>query len=235
MLFGSERGAFTGAIQPIKGFLDLADGGTLFLDEACSLSSPVQAKLLRAIELREFWSVGGRERRRSRFRLVTAAASPVAMLLASGAWQPAFAHRVAGFTITIPPLRARPGDLPELARTFLEARQDGHPPKRLAPDAIELLVRYDWPGNVRELKALMERLRLATDGPVIQTATLMEVVPGLGSARGQDATQLFRALACNGWNTRKAARALGISRATLYRRIKERGIELLDRRSAPVS
>jgi transcriptional regulator with PAS, ATPase and Fis domain len=234
-LFGSERGAFTGATKPVPGFLELADGGTLFLDEACSLAPSVQAKLLRAIELQEFWRVGGRERRHSHFRVVTAVGKPMDVLVASGACRADFGHRVSAFTITIPPLRARQRDIRELAAHFLAAKQNGHPPKRLTPDAIAFLARHAWPGNVRELKAVMERLHLTVEDATIGAHALMNLLPVRGGARAHDAGDLFRALADSGWNTRKAARALGVSRATLYRRIKEHGLAMPERPAEPVS
>src|SRR5574341_1187822 len=166
-LFGAERGAFTGAVRRVIGFLEAANGGTLFLDEACSLSPGIQAKLLRAIEHKMFYPIGGRTPRRSRFRLIAAVGAPVAELIAGGSLRSDFAYRLAGFTITLPPLRARRSDIPLLAEHFLQgAGHDGHPPAQLASDALALLRRQSWPGNVRELKMLMERLAAIEPGPV---------------------------------------------------------------------
>lgn len=234
-LFGSERGAFTGATRVTAGLLETADGGTLFLDEACSLSLSVQAKLLRAIELQEFRRVGGRTRRRSRFRLVTAIARPLDELLVSGTWRSDFAHRVSAFTIGIPPLRARRRDIADLAVHFLAAKRDGHPPKRIAAEATELLSRHDWPGNVRQLRMLMERLHVAVEEPTIGVAALMDLLPIPRASKDHDARHLFRVLAESGWHTQKAARALGVSRATLYRRIRQHGLAVPDPPASPVS
>lgn len=234
-LFGSEQGAFTGATRATAGFLEAADRGTLFLDEACSLSLSIQAKLLRAIELGEFRRVGGRARRCSRFRLVTAIARPVDELVSSGTWRSDFTHRVSAFTIAIPPLRDRKRDIAELAAQFLAVRRNGHAPKNLAPNAMELLTRHDWPGNVRQLRMLMEKLQMAVEEPTVGAQALVDSLPAASRERSHDALRLFRVLVDSGWHTRKAAQTLGISRATLYRRIKQHGLALRDQLITPVS
>ncbi len=234
-LFGWERGAFTGAVRQTQGLLQTAHGGTLFLDEACSLSQGLQTKLLRVIELQDFRRVGGRKRLHSRFRLVTAVTTPLEELVARGALRDDFAYRIAGITVTLPPLRTRGRDVRCLAQYFLQAAaRDGRSPKRLEPDALELLARHRWPGNVRELQTLMERLELFAEGPTVSAAAVLAHLP-VNSANRHERATLTMALEAHGWDVRQTARALGIARSTLYRWLKQHGLERPVPTSSPVS
>lgn len=251
-LFGWERGAFSGAHQQVCGLLELADGGTLFLDEVCSLPTAVQAKALRAVERHEFRRVGGRTIIPSDFRLVAAVSRPVEDLLATGALRPDFAFRLAGITVTLPPLRARDGDIRLLAEHFLEAagRAVGRP-MRWHDDALAALEGHAWPGNVRELEMLVRRLHLLAEHDVIgiddlnllrcaatcrrspeREAQGLEPQPQrelparakLGRKVPPTATEIAEALSAANGVVSRAAEALGLGRPNLYRLMKECGI-----------
>jgi transcriptional regulator with PAS, ATPase and Fis domain len=225
-LFGAERGAYTGAVRRITGFLEAANSGTLFLDEACSLLPSLQAKLLRAVEQQTFYRVGDRTPRRSRFRLVAALSRPLDELIDSGAVRSDFAFRAAGLVVTLPPLRARGNDVQLLAEHYLSTlNHNGQPPKRLSQEALAYLANAAWPGNVRELKMLMERLSLTEPGPVIGLSVLLaQQTVGWQDKRGSPA-HLRALLSDSGWNVTRAARVLGVHRATVHRWLKQRGIQ----------
>jgi len=220
-LFGVERGAYTGAVRPVPGLIEVANGGTLMLDEACSLPAAIQAKLLRVIEQLEFRRVGGRQRRQSRFRLITVISRPMGELVRDGILRPDFAHRVAGSAVILPPLRERASDIELLANHFLVHANGGALPKKLMPEAAGLLRMYRWPGNVRELKMFIERLAGA-DGDMIDVTSVVLELPGAES--DHDPGHVAVVLAGTGWVVARAARMLGIHRATLYRRMRELGI-----------
>jgi two-component system NtrC family response regulator len=223
-LFGAERGGYTGAVRSMPGLLERADGGTLFLDEACSLCPAIQAKLLRALELKVFWRLGGQAARRVHFRLVTAVARPADDLVAAGAWRPDFAHRVAGYPLTIPPLRARLEDLEALASHFLQrANRNGGHAKSLAPEALQVLRQYPWPGNVRQLRMLLERLAAAVPGPVIAVQDVLGALPAV-QPRRRRREELEAALEAHGWDVARTARALRLGRSTLYELLHRYGL-----------
>jgi DNA-binding NtrC family response regulator len=222
-LFGWERGAFTGAHQRTAGLLEAAHGGMLFLDEACSLPPGVQAKLLRAIELKDFRRVGGRTRCHADFRVIAAVSEPVDKLVREGRLRDDFAYRIAGISVELPRLRDRGADLRLLAESFLNAdSRNGNGSKELDQSALELLGRYDWPGNVRELKTLMERLDLLVDAAVVTSAQLR---PHLNLARPDpQEDDLVGVLQDAGWDATKAARALQVGRTKLYALMKQYGV-----------
>ena len=240
-LFGCEKGAFTGA-QPRRGLLEVADGGTVFLDEACSLRPATQAKLLRALERREFWRVGGRTLVRSDFRLVVAVSRPVADLLGCGDYRPDFAYRVATVTVSLPPLRSRGSDIRLLAETFLnQASHSGGVARRWHMDALSALQRHEWPGNVRELQSVVHRIRALTDHDILGLDDLM-LTPRGSKVESEGATirarqgtrdrlpptreQLLASLAANRGVVSRAARALGMERRSLYRLMQAQGLDL---------
>ncbi|MBI4501450.1 MAG: sigma-54-dependent Fis family transcriptional regulator [Gemmatimonadetes bacterium] len=220
-LFGWERGSFTGAHHARAGLLEAARDGTLFLDEINSMPVPLQAKLLRAIEQHDFRRVGGKERVASAFRLVSALSEPLDPLLASGKLRADFLFRIGGIVIELPPLRSRPNDIELLASHFLRAAQhEGLPAKQFANGALGILRRHHWPGNVRELRFVVERLALLAEGPVILAE---EVLAALGNSfnAASDRARLQGLLETHRWNVKAAARAIGVSRATLYTRLKQ--------------
>lgn len=220
-LFGWERGAFTGSVGPRIGLIEMANGGTLFLDEATSLPPPLQAKLLRVLENREFRPLGARTTRRSGFRIVVALGTDVNELLHAGRMRADFLYRVSSVAIGLPPLRNRHHDLKELANHFLAmANTNGHPDRVVAIDALRVLAQHGWPGNVRELKAVMERIEAECQGELVSAR---DVSVQLCVAMNPPLS-LRDALAANGWNVTHTAKALGITRATVYNQMKRFGI-----------
>src|SRR2546425_12133000 len=153
-LFGHVRGSFTGAVESRTGFFALANTGTLFIDEISELSLPLQAKLLRAIQTREFVKVGDSKPTRTDIRLITASNRDLRRAVRKGTFREDLYYRIAVVMVEMPPLRDREGDIALLAEHFLRKFAAAHrkPVPRLLPRALELLETYDWPGNVRQLE-----------------------------------------------------------------------------------
>ncbi|HNB90108.1 MAG TPA: PEP-CTERM-box response regulator transcription factor, partial [Plasticicumulans sp.] len=167
-LFGHEKGAFTGATQRKPGRFELAHRGTIFLDEIGDLPLTLQAKILRALEEKQFERVGGTSLLHVDVRVVAATNRNLKAAVAARQYREDLYFRLSVFPITIPPLRERPGDIPLLARYFIErfCREMQKPVLSLAPDAIDALLAYPWRGNVRELQNCIERAVILTDGQV---------------------------------------------------------------------
>ncbi|HEY2733717.1 MAG TPA: sigma 54-interacting transcriptional regulator, partial [Polyangiales bacterium] len=170
-LFGHERGAFTGAHSRKKGRFELAQGGTLFLDEIGELSASAQAKLLRALQFREFERVGGTETLRIDVRIVAATNVDMERAVSAGSFREDLYYRINVFTITIPALRERRADIAALAEYFLAKWAAEHLRSkitRISSGALDVLNEYAWPGNVRELENVIERAVVVCNGSVIQ-------------------------------------------------------------------
>lgn len=232
LLFGHRRGAFTGAHADTPGLVAAAEGGTLFLDELSSLSLEVQAKLLRVIETREVRRLGDTTKRRVDFRLVAAVQTDLQARVSAGAFRRDLFHRVAGAIVNLPPLRARPEDLLSLAVHFA-AEHDCV----VAADAAAVLRCYDWPGNVRELRAVVARAALCAETERLDGALFAEVLHEQPDLEGYSAValqgdpefaRLREACRAEGADATRVASELGISRATLYRRLKRYGVTLRD-------
>ena len=238
-LFGYERGAFTGALARRKGRFELADGGTLFLDEIGELSPSTQAKLLRAIQEREFERLGGTQTIQVDVRLITATSKDLERAQAEGTFREDLYYRLNVFAICVPPLRERKSDILLLAEHFVEkyARLHGRSIKRISTPAIDMLVSYHWPGNVRELENTIERAILVTDGdvihghhlsPTLQTAEASgTVVSGsLGEAVAAFESNLIQdALKTTRGNRARAARLLGTTERIINYKIRRYGID----------
>src|SRR5438034_6278357 len=168
-LFGYEKGAFTGAETRKKGRFELAEGGTLFLDEIGDINLATQVKLLRVLQEREFERVGGTETVKANVRLIAATNKDLEQAMAGGTFREDLYYRLNVFTIFVPPLRERKGDLLLLVDHFLEklAHEHKRKIKRISTPAIDMLASYHWPGNVRELENALERAVLTCDGEVI--------------------------------------------------------------------
>jgi DNA-binding NtrC family response regulator len=168
-LFGSEKGAFTGATESRPGQIELADGGTLFLDEIATLTPALQTKLLRVLEDHQVQRLGGRTFRKIDFRLICATNEPLEEMVRNGKFREDLYYRIHVVPIDLPPLRERTGDIPLLCEYFLQVHclANGIPVKQLAEDALAALEEHTWPGNVRELENLVQRLVVTVRRDVI--------------------------------------------------------------------
>lgn len=246
-LFGYEAGTFTGGLKRGKpGKLDLANGGTLFLDEISELPLELQAKLLRLIQEREYYRVGGLNIVKSNVRFVCATNRDIEELVAQKKFRDDLYYRLAVGRITIPPLRQRPEAILPLAEAFLSqiAAQKGKQYSGFSPQAADLLLKYHWPGNIRELRNEIERLVLFQDEPLIQPEhlTIPSQVVHPGPVQEADATAsleigklilppyslpldelnneiLIKALRMHQGNKTRTAKYLGISRSALLYRL----------------
>jgi DNA-binding NtrC family response regulator len=234
-LFGHTRGAFTGAVRDKAGLFEVAAGGTLFLDEIGEVAPTIQAKLLRALQEREIRRVGGERNIKVNVRVVAATNRDLKEAVASGEFREDLYFRLAGFTITVPPLRDRRDDIPALAHEFLR-RSAGRVKKdvtSLSADAMTALVNYPWPGNVRELENGIERAVILANGPTVRRRDLPPEVISPASAipvtgtldlRTNERALIMKALEQFNGNRQRAAKALNISTVTLWRRMKEFGL-----------
>lgn len=159
-LFGSEKGAYTGATESRPGHIEMADQGTLFLDEIATLSLPLQTKLLRVLEDHQVQRLGGRTLRTIDFRLICATNEPLEQMARTGRFREDLYYRIHVVPIHLPPLRERAGDIPLLCDHFLRLHCDANEVvhKRLALETLQILEEYRWPGNIRELDNLIQRL-----------------------------------------------------------------------------
>ncbi len=247
-LFGHEKGAYTGAGDARQGKFELAHGGTLFLDEIGDLSAAVQAKLLRALQERNFERVGGTLTIQVDVRIVAATNRDLKADVASGRFREDLFFRLAVFPIEIPPLSRRKGDVVVLAQRFLgrTAKRLGRPGLVFGKKALSALEAHDWPGNVRELENTIERAAILTDGPEIEPADL-----GLGQAGGSakdrirdlvdfdgalaevasracalvETLKIRDALGETGGNKTQAARLLDVSYKTLLNKMRDLGLK----------
>jgi DNA-binding NtrC family response regulator len=173
-LFGSERGAFTGATEARPGQIELADGGTLFLDEIATLTLPLQTKLLRVLEDHQVQRLGGRTLRKIDFRLICATNENLEEMARTGKFREDLYYRIHVVPIQLPPLRERLGDIPLLCEYFLQMHcvANGLPIKRLEDNALAVFEEHPWPGNVRELENLIQRLVITVRGDEIRASHL---------------------------------------------------------------
>src|SRR5690349_17296580 len=178
-LFGHEKGAFTGALSRKAGLFELAAGGTLFMDEIGELDPKLQGKLLRALETRSFFRVGGTQKVEVDVRIVAATNKDLEKAVADSGFRSDLYYRINTISITLPPLRDRVVDIPMLTEHFLR-RYGGANPPRLSEDAVEALEKYRWPGNIRELRNVIERAVLLANDGVIRAHDL----PLTGAPRG---------------------------------------------------
>ena len=187
-LFGHEKGAFTGAVNRKPGRFELAHRGTLFLDEIGDLSFSLQAKILRALEERQFERVGGTQTLHVDVRVVAATHRDLRVRVAERLFREDLYFRLSVFPIRIPPLRERSGDVEILARHFVDryCREMKKPLLRLSPDAVEVLRGYPWPGNVRELQNCVERAVILCDGDTLHTRNLS--LPDRGDSGSSSST-----------------------------------------------
>jgi DNA-binding NtrC family response regulator len=241
-LFGHERGAFTGATSRRRGKFVRANGGTVFLDEVGEIPLELQPKILRVLESGEVEPVGSDDEVTVDVRLLAATNRDLERAVDDGRFREDLYYRLKVVTLEAPPLRERLDDLPALAEHFLElaCRENNLRPKRLAPDAVELLAGHDWPGNVRELANLIERLVILTPDETVAAPAVREALPVRrratpGASRGPRALRdtmaelerevVLEALERNRWRMAATARELDLERSHLYKKLKALDIQ----------
>ena len=237
-LFGNERGAFTGANERRIGMFEQANTGTLFLDEIGDMPLILQAKLLRVLQEREFQRIGGTSNISIDIRVLAATNQDLQISIQQGFFRPDLYHRLAAFPITVPPLRDRREDIPILADRFLKryAAAAEKPIRDISTDALQMLMQHDFPGNVRELENAIERAILYETTDLLQPQSLLLHQTQEGSqvntSGTTDATTILpldkverraivHTLKVTDNNVPEAARALGIDKSTLYRKLKK--------------
>jgi CRISPR-associated protein (TIGR02584 family) len=238
LLFGHERGAFTGATSRTAGLFERAAGGTLFLDEVNSLPLELQARFLRVLEERTVTRLGAASESPVDVRVVLASNTELAAEVAAGRFRADLLYRVSGYAIATPPLREHPEDIPTLAARFAQdyAARNRRPVPCFTPAALRALTDMDWPGNARQLRSVVETAAVSSgDTGVIDVASLSLaplaapralVPPGTRAACEQEAFRnaLLRALAAAGGSPSAAARVLGVHRTTVQRYMRRFGI-----------
>jgi len=240
-LFGYEKGAFTGAVGSKPGKFEMADGGTLFLDEIGDVPPPVQVKLLRVLQEREFERLGGTRTIKVDVRLVAATNRDLRAALEEGTFREDLYYRLNVVPINIPPLREHREDIPALAALFLQkyAGPSGKKIESISPAALERLTRFHWPGNVRELENVIERAVALSPGPVIQPGDILIDEPAAvrGGPASAETGFLPEGMTLEQWedemireamrraagNKSQAARLLGLSRNALRYRLSKLG------------
>ena len=239
-MFGYEKGAFTGAVRDKSGLIDMANTGTLFLDEVGDLPPSIQIKLLRVIETGEFRPVGGTRIARADVRIIAATNRDLKKLMHEGRFREDLFYRLNVIHIHIPPLRERPKDIPALVEFFMQkaCAKFGKCVREIDPAALQLLYRYSWPGNVRELENVIERAIILSGGARITPADLpLELVqqeseqPDESDGKSLESVErehILRVLRETGGNKAQAARILGITKKTLYAKLRRYGLMKAD-------
>jgi len=247
-LFGHEKGAFTGAAKRVKGKFEQAHGGTLFIDEIADMTAAAQAKILRAVEYGEFERLGSEALQVADVRLISATHLPIKRFMETEHFRRDLFYRINGFTITVPPLRERPNDLKTLigVEVAAAARAQGKRIVGLSGQAAATLFTYRWPGNLRELQRVISTAVAMTTGEVIYPEALLldgaeardtaDRTPAAGappsparatdagtdlSLRSAETRHILDVLARMSGSKRRAARALGVSRSTLDRKLAD--------------
>ena len=246
-LFGHEKGAFTGALTRKKGRFELADGGTLFLDEIGDLPLELQAKLLRVLQEGEFERVGSSKTRTVDVRVIAATHVDLEKAVADGSFRADLYYRLSVFPITLPPLRERPEDIPQLVWYFVHRRQRDLRRRisRVPAEVMQTLQRHSWPGNVRELENVIERALICSTDGVMQLDDSLRAGPGTPIFRASTDTldavqrsyieQVLRECGGRINGTGNAAVRLGLHPNTLRFRIKKLGVVMPERRRPPFS
>jgi DNA-binding NtrC family response regulator len=232
-LFGHEKGSFTGAYAQKKGKFEFANGGTLFLDEIGEMSANIQVHLLRVLEEKEFTRVGGNEPIKVDVRVISATNKDLRKAIEKQDFREDLYYRLNVVNIELPHLRERKEDIPLLAEHFLNkfASENRKEITGFSPDAIELLLDYDWPGNVRELENAVERAVILAQDSIITAADLPQESMSLTSPatprkslKEVEKEHILNVLRETGENYSAAARILGLSRMTLYKKAREYGM-----------
>ncbi len=234
-IFGHEKGSFTGAVRPKKGLIEVAEGGTLFLDEVGEITPKMQVDLLRVLQDKLFYRVGGVEPIRADFRLISATHRDLAHEVAQGTFRQDFFYRINVITLRVPPLRDRREDIPLLVARCVQrfARETNRDVDSINDEATKILMEYDWPGNVRELENVVER--------AVVTSKKRTITPeAFGYLTGRDIcaapeysprsleqveiAHIRRTLEEEEWNISRAAKVLEVDRTTLHKKIRKYGL-----------
>ncbi|MBN2381788.1 sigma-54-dependent Fis family transcriptional regulator [bacterium] len=241
-LFGHEKGSYSGATSLQRGKFELADGGTIFLDEIADMSLKTQAKVLRVLQEKEFQRVGGPQILHTDVRIIAATNKKLTNQIREGLFREDLFFRLNVVPITVPPLRERKEDIPDLVRHFMQlfCLENGFKHKEFSPGTIDALTRYNWPGNVRELKNIVERMIILSETDVIDqdflpdqtlqvtTATMLPCDPYAVSLKQfKDVLEryfLVLRLNENNWNIQKTAEAIDTPRSNLYKKIEQYSI-----------
>ena len=235
-LFGHEKGAFTGAIRRKPGRFEQADGGTIFLDEIGEISLPTQVVLLRVIQERKFERVGGEQTLSTDARIIAATNRDLKKAMVQGIFREDLYWRLNVISIQVPPLRDRKEDIPQLVGNFIDHYNErlGKNIRSFSTEAMDLMFSHHWPGNVRELENAVERSMVLAKEDLIRSDDLPAElrVEGLACGSTDQTANLDRlerdhvqsVLERCGWNKFRAAQMMGISRSTLYSKIKKHGL-----------
>jgi DNA-binding NtrC family response regulator len=254
-LFGHTKGAFTGAAATKLGLIEMANGGTAFFDEIGELPLDLQAKLLRVLQEKEFRPVGSTQVRRSDFRVISATNRDLAAEVEKGTFRRDLYFRLNVITLRLPPLRSRTDDIPDLVEHFLRRYGRGHV---MSGEAMEALLSYEWPGNVRQLEHCIQHMIAVNSGPILHSRDLPTMLINHLQQPSEDMLAMANALGVNAidpvdsfpppivplpelekraildairytkGDRTMAASLLGIGRTTLYRKLKEYGVETAD-------
>ena len=234
-LFGYRKGAFTGAIKDKDGLFRVADGGTLFLDEVGNTSHAIQVKLLRVLEDKTITPVGDTRPIQVDVRLISATNADLEAEVKAGHFRPDLFYRLNVIPIQIPPLRERADDIALLVNHFVDkyCRRNNQPPRKLTPEVMAALHKYDWPGNVRELENSIERALLLAKGDIIDVgdfpkrifenepeSVVSEETPKTPTLESIEKAYIYYIMKQTGGKKAKAARLLGIDNSTLYRKLE---------------
>jgi two-component system response regulator HydG len=235
-LFGYEKGAFTGATQRKIGKFESAAGGTIFLDEIGDMSTPLQAKILRVLQNKEIFRLGGNERIQIDTRVIAATNRDLAKMVANGDFREDLYYRLNVFPISIPALRDRKEDIPELVERFLHEFSDMHgkPVVRISDEVMKLISQYKWPGNIRELRNCIESSVVMARGDMLTIDDIPEYLTYKANDVELDDTEgllhkveretITNVLDKTAGDKVKAAKILGIGLRTLYRKIDKWGM-----------
>ncbi len=235
-IFGHEKGSFTGAIRPKKGLIEVAEAGTLFLDEVGEITPKMQVDLLRVLQDRSFYRVGGVEAIKADFRLISATHRDLAQQAAQGSFRQDFFYRINVITLRVPPLRERRDDIPLLVTYFLRhfARETNREVDSISDDAMQMLLEYDWPGNIRELENVVERAVVTAKKRILAAESFAYLNPAGASAgvpfsprslEEAEIAHIRQILDEQDWNISHAAKVLEVDRTTLHKKIRRYGLE----------